>query len=89
MAEAQFSRPAISTPFGKCTRVAKTLIPQVVGDKIAERARSARVPEAVVIRNALMVQFLGQAMVEASLAEHFRSTTESGTETAGGVGEGA
>lgn len=77
----QYSRPAISTPFGKCTRVAKTLIPEAVGDIIRERAHAARVPEAVVIRNALMVQFMGRDMVESSLADHFRSTTESGTKT--------
>lgn len=81
MLDAQYSRPAISTPWGKCDHVAKTLIPEEVSRAIKARAHAARVPEAVVIRNALMVQFMGRAMVEASLAEHFRATTESGTET--------
>jgi hypothetical protein len=82
MLDAQLSRPPIPTPWGKCDQVAKTLIPEEVSRAIKERARAARVPESVVIRNALFEQFMGgRAMVEASLLNHYRATTESGTET--------
>jgi hypothetical protein len=77
----QFSRPAMVTPWGKCTASVKTMIPEETERLLRAHAARCGATESEVIRNMLLEKFHGRDMAEASLVEHFRSTVRTGTET--------
>ena len=80
----RLSRPPMVTPWGKCTESIKVQIPAELEERLHERARAAGVPLSEVIRNVLLRDVFGEAMVEAWLLSQFRSTVRTGS----GTGEG-
>lgn len=80
--EPQLSRPAMVTPWGKCSEAVKTMIPEETSRLLRSHAARCGTTESEVIRNMLLEKFHGRDIAEASLLEHFRSTvrTEPRTE---------
>lgn len=79
--EPQLSRPAMVTPFGKCTAVIKTVVPEETERLLIAHAALCRTTPSEVVRNLLMEKFHGLDMVVASLAEQFRSTVRTRPES--------
>lgn len=72
------------TPWGKCSESVKVQIPAELEDALHRRAQAAGVTMSEVIRNVLLRDVFGEAMVEAWLLSQFRSTVRTGS----GTGEG-
>lgn len=70
----QPSRPAMVTPWGKCTSTVKVSIPDEIERRLRVHAANSGATESEVIRNMLIEKFCGADMAEASLVEHFRAT---------------
>jgi hypothetical protein len=77
----QLSRPAISTPWGKCQRIVKTFLPEEIDDAIAARASAQRCSKAEVVRAIVLDAVKGGAIVEASYRDSFRARAFSGPQT--------
>lgn len=81
----RFSRPASTSPLGKCIESVKTTIPEETHRLLRMHAAAAGATEAEVVRNMLIEKLHGADIAEASLIEHFRSTVRTVPRSTGGA----